>query len=232
MAQLVARAVWDREVVRSNRITPTIQKARPCDGLFVIINPMFEFIGLSAGVLASISYIPYVLDVIKQKAKPERATWLIYTALAAIALLSQVSKGATDSLWLTVFDSIGAIIIFLLSIKYGMGGFTKRDIRALIAAGIGLILWYVTRDAIYALLITMVIDAIGTALTVIKTYEQPSTETYTVWLLVSIASILAMISVGSFDITLLAYPFYIFLANFSVVMAKFLAENRILNQKA
>jgi len=197
-----------------------------------MINQMLEFIGLSAGILVSVSYIPYTFDVVKQRAKPERATWLIYAALAAIALLSQISKGATDSLWLTVFDSVGAIVIFLLSIKYGMGGFTKRDIKALVAAGIGLILWYATRDAIYALLITMAIDAIGSALTVIKTYEQPSTETYTMWLLASIASILAMISVGAFNITLLAYPFYIFFANFSVVVAKFLAERKALTKSA
>lgn len=187
---------------------------------------MFEIIGAIAGVLAAISYIPYTIDVLRNKAKPERASWLIWTVLILIAFFSQVSKGATDSLWFTGFDSVGALIIFILSIKYGVGGFTRRDIISLFAAGAGLVIWFFTQDAIYALFITMAIDAIAAGLTVVKTLEDPSTETYPMWIIICVASSLAMVAVGRFDVILLAYPFYIFLANFSVVVAKFVGEHR------
>jgi hypothetical protein len=189
------------------------------------INIMFQLIGLIAGFLAIISYIPYILDIIHRKVKPERASWVIWTVLIGIALFAQLSKGATSSLYFTAFDSIGAITIFFLSFKYGVGGLVKRDVYALIAAGIGLLAWYFTHNAIYALLITIGIDAIASSLTVIKTYEDPKSETYLMWSIVSIAAILAMISVGRFDLTLITYPFYIFFANFSVVVAKYFSEH-------
>lgn len=187
---------------------------------------MLELIGTLSGILAAISYLPYTRDILGRKAKPERASWLIWSFLAGIAFFSQLSKGATNSLWFAGLDSLGAFIIFCLSIKYGVGGLTRQDIRALAAAGIGLVLWYVSHDAIYALLITIVIDAIGTSLTVMKTYGDPSTETYPMWLIVCAASILATISIGKFDPVLIAYPLYIFGANFAVVIAKFTAEQK------
>lgn len=187
---------------------------------------MFEVIGTAAGALAVISYIPYVVDMLRGRAKPERASWVIWTVLILIAFFSQLSKGATDSLWFTGLDSVGVIVILVLSIKYGVGGLARRDVLSLIFAAVGLVLWYFTSDAVYALLITIVIDASATWLTVAKTLEDPSTETYLMWVIICVASTLAMIAVGKFDLVLLAYPFYIFLANFAVVVAKFVAERR------
>src|SRR3989304_2731778 len=75
-----------------------------------------------------------------------KGSWFIWTMLGFIAFFSQLAKGATNSLWLTVGQTTSVLIIFLLSLKYGYGGLGKRDLRALIGAGIGLVLWYLTRE--------------------------------------------------------------------------------------
>jgi hypothetical protein len=183
------------------------------------MNVIFQFLGILAGIISLAAVVPYVRDIIHHKAQPERASWLIWLALSLIAFTSQLAEGATSSLWLTVFDTIGMLIVFSLSLKFGVGGFTRRDIIALLIAATGLMLWYVTRHAVYALFIAMAIDAIGTSLTVVKTYADPTSETYTMWIMVAVAGVLSMISVGKFDLVLLAYPFYILLANLAVVAA-------------
>src|SRR5579859_3201994 len=186
---------------------------------------MMAFIGLLAGILAGISYIPYARDILRHRVKPERASWLIWVVLAGIAFFSQLAKGATQSLWLTGLDSLGALTVLLLSLHFGVGGLKRRDVAALIIAAVGLLLWHFTHNALYALLISMGIDAAGTILTVWKTFEDPASETYTMWLLVSIASILALISVGRYNLTLMSYPLYIFMANISVVCAIFVGRH-------
>jgi len=180
---------------------------------------MTHLLGILSGILAGIAVIPYAFDTIKGRARPERASWFIWLILAVIAFSGQFAEGATNSLWLTGIDTAGVLLIFCLSIKHGTGGLTKRDGCALLAAGVGLILWYLTRHALIALGFVIAIDAIGTSLTVIKTYQDPSSETYLVWLLVSIAGVVAMFAVGNFYVGQLVYPFYIFLANFSVLIA-------------
>ncbi|HEX3569144.1 MAG TPA: hypothetical protein VHT70_05750 [Candidatus Saccharimonadales bacterium] len=127
---------------------------------------ILQFIGVASGVLAAVAYVPYVRDIFKGDAKPERVSWFIWVVLACIAFFSQLAEGAHSSLWFTGLDSVGAVVIFLLALRYGAGGFTRRDKIGLLTAGIGLLLWYVTRHAAIALLLTIIVDASGAWLTV------------------------------------------------------------------
>jgi hypothetical protein len=192
---------------------------------------MFQYFGIASGIITGLSSVPYIRDILRHKTKPERASWFIWSILGAIAFFSQMAEGATDSLWLTGIDSLGVLITFLLAIKYGVGGFNRRDILALIVAGIGLLLWFFTHQAAVALFIIICIDLSGTILTVAKSYTDPESETLTTWIIMSVAGILAMISVGEFNPILLIYPLYIFLANFAVVVAMLLGRAKINKSK-
>ena len=103
--------------------------------------------------------------------------------------------------------------------KYGVGGFSKRDYIALLVAAVGLTAWYLTKEAAVALYVVIMIDAAGTYLIVHKAYLNPGSETLISWVAATIAGLFAMFSVGSFNLILLSYPFYIFLANAAVVVA-------------
>jgi len=54
-----------------------------------------------SGILIIISFFPYIQDIFKHKTNPQRASWLIWAILGAIAFFSQLAKGATHSLWFT-----------------------------------------------------------------------------------------------------------------------------------
>ncbi len=170
--------------------------------------------------------VPYVRDILLLKTKPERASWFIWTVLGFIAFFSQLAKGATDSLWLTAGQTFAVFIIVILSIKYGVGGFTKRDIRALIGAGIGLILWFITKEAAWALILVIIVDSMGTLLTAIKSYEDPESETLSTWLMSGTSGIFGMLAVGTFEPILLAYPFYIVVANYLIVAMVLLGRKK------
>lgn len=188
---------------------------------------MLQLLGLTAGLISTIAFLPYVRDILKLKTKPERASWLIWGVLGSIAFFSQLAEGASDSLWMTAAQTLGVVLVFALSIKFGVGGLTKRDKIALVIAGIGLVLWYLTNEATIALFIVIIIDSIGTILTVIKTYKRPESETLISWVLYGASGFLALFAVGSFNLVLFAYPVYIFLANFAVVCAIYLGRRKI-----
>lgn len=168
--------------------------------------------------------IPYVRDIFRLQTKPERGSWFIWTVLGFIAFFSQLAKGATDSLWMTAGQTTAVLIIVLLSIKYGYGGIGKRDMRALIGAGVGLVLWYLTREASYALIFVILVDSIGTFLTLTKAYKDPGSETFSTWVMSGTSGIFGMLAVGSLNLILLAYPFYIFIANYLIVGAMLLGR--------
>ncbi len=178
-----------------------------------------EFAGYLSGIFIAISFIPYIRDIFRGKTKPERGSWLIWTVLGSIAFFSQLAKGASYSLILAGIQALGDALVFFLGIKYGIGGLVKRDKIALVAAGIGLVLWYLTSEAAIALFLVIVIDGIGGVLTILKSYKYPETETLSTWVLTCIAGFLAIISVGSFNPILLAFPIYIFFINLGIIVA-------------
>ncbi len=188
---------------------------------------MQEFFGYTSAILSIIMIIPYIVDIFKKTTKPERASWLIWTVLGLIAFFSQLAKGATDSLWLTAGQTVSVLIVFILSIKYGVGGLNQRDIKALIAAGVGLLLWALTKEALFALFIVIFIDFVGVFLTTTKAYKDPKSETISTWLMSGTSGIFGALAVGSFSFVLLAYPIYIVIANYIVVFAIILGKKSI-----
>ncbi len=169
---------------------------------------MLEFWGITSGILGFVCTLPYIRDILLKTTKPERASWFIWSILGSIAFFSQLAKGATDSLWLTGADTLGVLVVFILALKYGEGGLSSNDIKALILAFIGLVLWYFTKEAAIALFIVIAVDTAGAFLTITKAYKDPESETMSTWILSGLGGLAAIFAVGSFDWVLLSYPIY------------------------
>lgn len=182
--------------------------------------------GLLAGIFSAISYIPYIRYIIKGTVKPERASWLIWTVLTAMGFFTQLAVGATHSLWLPGIQALGVTIVLLLSIKYGFGGVGKRDALTLGAAAIVLLVWLFTKNPVLAVYLTIVIDSLGTGLTMLKSYEHPDSEAVSTWALSGTGGLFGILAVGSLNPHLLSYPIYIFLANYAVVAAIIIGKRK------
>ena len=187
---------------------------------------MLQLFGLLGGILAFIGVFPYTIDILRRKAKPQRSSFFIWSALGLIVVFSQAAKGATNSLWLPSLETVGGLVIFLLSIKYGVGGFSKRDYIALLVAGLGLIGWYFTKEAAIALYLVILIDSTGVYLELHKAYTHPETETHIAWILAALGGVCALLSVGTFNIILISYPIFIILANAAVIAAIEMGYNK------
>ena len=164
--------------------------------------------GVSSAAINIISVIPYIRDIFLGKTKPERASWFIWTILGFIFFFTNLAEGAEESLFFVAMQVIVPMTILILAIKRGIGGFARRDKVGLAVAGLGLLLWYLTNNAVYALVFALSVDAAGAVLTAIKTWEQPFTETLISWAALIPVGILAMLAVGELDYVLLLFPFY------------------------
>ena len=183
--------------------------------------------GILSGVLSTLAYIPYVIDTAMRRTRPQRETWLIWSVLGTIAFFSQVYEGAGDSLWFAGVRVSGAVIVLCLAIRVGAGRQLKTsDYLILACAAAGLLLWYNTESAAYALAITISISLLGGGVTVLKAYRRPGSETMATWVVSIVASLCAILSVGRFDPILLAYPLYLFTIHSAIVAAMVLGRIR------
>ena len=125
--------------------------------------------GLLSGIVGLIGYAPYIRDTWRGDTRPERCSWLIWSVLGTIAFFSQIHEGATQSLWFAGTQVSATIFVFLLSIRKGTGDFLCPSyIAALGVAAIGLVAWYFTDSAVYALMLTIGVSLLGGVLTIRK----------------------------------------------------------------
>jgi hypothetical protein len=192
---------------------------------------MLEFFAAISAVLAIVAGPAYVFDIIKGTTKPERATWFIFSLLGGIAFYGQLKLGANLSLIFSGLDSLGSMLVFILSIKYGVSGLTILDRYALGVAGAGLLVSLMVHQPLFAIVGVVVADIAGTALTVRKVYFEPHSEPYSTWLLFGTAGIFGALSIRHYTFGLLVYPAYLVLANYVVAVAKYIGLRRSMSAR-
>ncbi len=195
---------------------------------------MKEAFAVISAVLILVAGPPYALDTLKGITKPERMTWFIFSLLGLVAFVSQAGLGASWSLLFSGLDTAGSCLMLLLSLKYGVGGYARRDIVALTIALAGIAAAYLFKQPLISLSGVVLADASGTALTVRKAFLDPSSETTITWLCVGTAAVFGMLAVGSWSRTLLLYPAYLVVANYAVPIAQLLGrpKQRVQTSKA
>lgn len=182
-----------------------------------------ELFGILSGVVIFFGGPPYLLDILKGKTKPQRTTWFIWSVLGVISFTSQLKLGAHWSLVYVGLNAAGNIAVFLLSMKYGIGGWRKLDVLALCIATIGVTIALYVDSPLIALLGSILADFSGTSLTLYKTYLQPTTETSITWFFLGTSSLFAAMAVGKWDVSLLLYPLYLSAVTYGVLVMQWLS---------
>jgi len=171
-----------------------------------------------SSVLALISPIVYSVAIIKGKARPHRTTrfvLLIITSLTTASLFAQHNQVA---IWLAAVSALQSVAIFILSLKRGMGGWSKSDIVCLVLALTGIVLWRITKNPVIALYFAVAAYFMGMIPAIIKTYRWPQTEVWTFFILDVFAAIFTLLALKHWTITEYLYPLYIMLINFFMVI--------------
>jgi uncharacterized protein with PQ loop repeat len=181
--------------------------------------------GIIAGFFGLLGYLPYIITTIRGKNIPNRATWWIWGTLGIIQGITYYCSGASNTIWLPILYAACQIIIAVLSIKFGEGGWNRFDRICLIGAGFSLILWWWYDSPTAALLFTLVIDSFGALPTVIKSYHNPETENCFSWTIFFIANTLNLFALENWSLELAAYPFYLFCL--SLILATILNLSKI-----
>ena len=140
-------------------------------------------IGQLAGLLAVLSVVPYIVSILRGHTKPERMTYFIWFVVDAVTISSYIVSGARTTIWTGLVYVFSGLLIFCLSIKYGMGGFSNFDILCLVFALLGVVLWIDTKNALIALYMGNFVGLMGYLPTIKKAYFLPGTENTLSWLM-------------------------------------------------
>jgi hypothetical protein len=174
---------------------------------------MNELLIICSSVLSMISPLVYIRAILKGEAKPHRTTRLVLLIIVTIASITLWINNDRVAFWLALVSMFQSILVFIISLSYGVGGKSKVDIISLFIAFTGILLWQITDNPVLALYFSIGADFAGMVPTLIKTYRHPESEYAAFFLIDTVAAFLNILAVEKYELANLIFPVYILLIN-------------------
>ncbi len=192
-----------------------------------ILPPYFAYIGSGVSMIGG---VVYWIDVVKGKTKPNIITWLFWTLIPSIAFIAQIASGVRHEASLTLAFAITPFLVTITALLKSSARWkiVKFDLVMGSLAGVGVILWQVTKDPVWAVIFSVLADLFATLPTVIKTYKFPETESYMAFIWNVIGSFIVLLTIKNWQIENFLFPLYSFLICFTIVILGIL-KTSILN---
>ncbi|MFA5937008.1 MAG: hypothetical protein WC822_03975 [Candidatus Paceibacterota bacterium] len=170
-------------------------------------------LGVLSALFIAIGTFPYLIDIHNKKVNPHILSWVgwgFITALGAFAMLASGSEWVVAVLLANTFFCF-LIVVYSIFKKVGVWLTTKFDYIFFGLGLLGLILWQYFNMPILAIVCAILADFFFGLPTLVKTFNDPKTETYFLWLTSGIADLLSLLSAKSFSFSELAFSSYLFL---------------------
>jgi hypothetical protein len=174
-------------------------------------------LGLLAGVLSLLAFVPYILSILRGQTRPNRATWWVWTVCNGVLFASYYAAGERRSAWVPMSYTASSLFVALLSIKRGEGGLSKFDRGCVLGSAVGLALWGLSGSPITALAVNIGVDFAGALPTIRKTYLDPRSESLLAWALFLAANAVNLFAVETWSSPSVALPVYYFFTTLIVL---------------
>jgi len=178
---------------------------------------MKNSLAVIGAVIAILSGVPYMIDVIRHKSKPNIVSWFTWTLLTAIATAAAFAEHAPHAALLTLGSTISTGMVVLLGLKFGIAKLTRFDALFQAGAVVGLVIWLLLSSPTAAIVITMIIDFIAALPTIRHGWLKPGEETWQTFALSGVAAAFVFASLVTYTFADLAFPVYLFFANSLIV---------------
>jgi hypothetical protein len=166
------------------------------------------WLGIGASILLLALIVPYVKSIVSSTTRPSIVSWFGWAFLFAIDTVAQASKGFDWSLTVPLIGTISTAIIAVVALRLGRAVWTRTD-RFSIALGIlAIALWAITQEPLTALVLSIIADLAITLPTIVKTYQDSTSEPPLLWALYTIASALTIVATTNLTVYNLLVPLY------------------------
>lgn len=156
----------------------------------------------------------FVADpVTKQKTRPSRSTFWIWTVVQAMMVGSYIATGETFAAGVGVAYAVTILAIAILSIRYGYSQWEKLDSLCVFGMAVTVVLGLIFRSTMVILVSAILIDAIGCIPTVKKVWEDPGSESRWAWAITVVACVVNFGAVEHWGAESFLYLPYLLIVN-------------------
>jgi hypothetical protein len=173
-----------------------------------------EWFGVIAVVLAVLNYLPYLIGSLRGTITPHIFTWALWFILTSVAFFAQLTSGGGIGAWATGTTALILFLIALVSLRSGFGYIRTFDWLALTGAFGSIILWVITSDPFWSVILISVIHSVCFLPTFRKGYITPHRESITAFILTILKYAAAIIAMESYSVETILFPATIMTTSF------------------
>ncbi len=182
----------------------------------------------SIGALIHLSsFLFYFWGIYKGQTKPHAFTWLVWGVLNAIALPAVVVSDAGAGAWVLGTNVLACLTIAFIGFRQKHVEYDKYDWWALIGGLVGGILWWMTSNPLYAIILVSISDVIAIIPTLRKAYKKPYEENLPGFIVALPAYILAILATESLSVTTWLYPVSIIVIDVVLVLLIIIRRRKV-----
>jgi hypothetical protein len=159
-----------------------------------------------ACTISFFNLVYYLRTVFYGSTRPHVFSWLIWGTVTIIAAIVQFVEGAGTGAWLTFFVAIMCYIRALVGIFRGEKNITRGDKICLGLCFLAIIVWQLTDNPLWAVIIVAGIDTAGFYPTVRKSWNKPHEENAISYMIFAMTYSLGILSIETYSIETLLYP--------------------------
>lgn len=163
-------------------------------------------LSLLATAIAIVSYVPYIRDMRLGKTKPHAFSWLIWSILAYIAGIAQLTNGGGVGSMVALVTATICLWIAVVAYEDGSVAITKSDWASLISAIAAIPVWLITKQPLLSVIIISVIDVVGFWPTFRKSFNAPHQETLSTHYLSTIKHVITIAAQQRYSLVTVLYP--------------------------
>lgn len=175
---------------------------------------MRNLILIIAGLVDLLANVPYIIDTLSGKTKPNTASWSTWTIINGITIIAALNAGgANNTVILGSTYFLATLFILLISLYKGTRKYTLFDGICQFLAIIGVVLWQISGNPNVALLFVIISGEIAAIPTFRHAYNYPTEETLSSFVIAGIVAIIFVFLPTTISFASLAVPIDLVMGN-------------------
>lgn len=162
--------------------------------------------GTLAAIIAVFNYSPYLIGAIKRTLKPHAFSWIVWTLMTSVTFLAQITDNAGPGAWATGATAVTLFLIAVLAVRNGGYKITRSDKLSFIGALSAVPIWIATSDPMWAVIIIVLIEALGFFPTYRKGFMKPYEESVLAFALTILKYSFALLALENYTVTTMLFP--------------------------
>ncbi len=180
---------------------------------------MKEYFGYFAIILTFAGFASLFINIINGKAKPHPFTWVIWAAVTLIVFFAQFFSNGGIGTWSVGISGLITVLVAIIAyVKTDGDTIVKTDIAILLVAMFSLVVWFITKDALYTVLLLTFVDLLAYFPTYRKAFYKPFEEHLTIFVIMTFRNVFSAVAMEDYSITNLSFQLLTALANIVLIV--------------